>query len=372
MNNKKIIENVKLKISISNFEEEEGIEMDKKRKNIFKTASVACLLIAIITGASFANEIQNFIKNFFGTTSEGVDIAVNNGYMQEVDCEYQEFNGISIKPEAFLIDDYNFDMNFRIKLSNDYNAKEMIRLQFEDLLIVNENNEIVFCTREAESELNKKNGTSEEYKIFFGGGYSMGPEIVTDNEMTYHLNAGGTDEYKIIKAKKLFISFSKLHINKDNYERPVDITYTGNWKFELDVPEKFYNEENIAYKAVKCSEKGININDIEATLSYTALKIYIPEIKTDKIDIEACHHPEESVLGAIAIQNEYVENEKGKSFQTAQNSDGNGGYGIPPENDRIIDYRQTFNLTKYDATDKITVHLFTNKKEEITIELRKQ
>ena len=39
---------------------------------------------------------------------------------------------------------------------------------------------------------------------------------------------------------------------------------------------------------------------------------------------------------------------------------------------KIINYRQTFNLTKYDATDILTVHIYTNKGEEIIIEYEKR
>ena len=45
INKEEILENVKLKISISNFGEEENIEMKKNNKNIFKIATVACCLL---------------------------------------------------------------------------------------------------------------------------------------------------------------------------------------------------------------------------------------------------------------------------------------------------------------------------------------
>ena len=52
--------------------------------------------------------------------------------------------------------------------------------------------------------------------------------------------------------------------------------------------------------------------------------------------------------------------------------DGDGGYSLPAgEQNKIINYSQTFNLTKFDATDVLTVHIFTNKGEEIIIELEK-
>lgn len=63
-NNEKILENVILKISISNFEKEEKIEMTKTRKNILKIVAVACCTIFSITGVVFAtNKVIEKIWN---------------------------------------------------------------------------------------------------------------------------------------------------------------------------------------------------------------------------------------------------------------------------------------------------------------------
>ena len=109
-----------------------------------------------------------------------------------------------------------------------------------------------------------------------------------------------------------------------------------------------------------------------AVVSNTAFKLSIPEISTDKIDYTLLKEDTVgSIYKRIAIQKEYVETEDGKQFEIAARSDGDGGYTVPEEGDKIINYHQTFNLTKYDATDEITVHMFTNKGEEITIVLEK-
>ena len=60
-----------------------------------------------------------------------------------------------------------------------------------------------------------------------------------------------------------------------------------------------------------------------------------------------------------------------KDLKQLGRSDGDGGYGVPEEDNKIIEYYQTFNLTSYDATDNISIHMFTNKGEEIIIELEK-
>ena len=76
-----------------------------------------------------------------------------------------------------------------------------------------------------------------------------------------------------------------------------------------------------------------------------------------------------SILDGQLIKQEesYVENEYGEKFYPSQSSDTDGGYGIG--SDGILIKYETFNLTKFDATDKLKVVFKTINDEEIIIEL---
>ena len=365
----KILNNVKRKISISNFVEEEKINMENKKHSIFKSLAVACCMVLSITGVVFAKDIGNFFSSFFGYgASEGVQTAVNNGYLQKVEPKYMESNGIEFAVDSFLIDDYNLDVNFIVKINEQYDKKIMCGATLQDLKILNENGDIVFATMEVEQEMAKENGTigTENFKPHFWGGYSMGGNISEDGEIIYHLTAYGSEEHKIEVAKELNISFSKIFIRKDNNENIMNITYTGDWNFKLDVPDEMYNRENIVYKLKSCNDKNTKVG--YAILSNTAFKIEIPETTTDKVDYKLLHSDSpKSIFDKIALQKEYVETSDGKRFEPSGRSDGDGGYSLPAEDNKIINYSQTFNLTKFDATDEIKVHIFTNKGKEIII-----
>ena len=122
----KIYNDVKRKISISNFVEEENEIMVKNKHSIFKSIAVACCMLLSITGVVFAKDIGNFINNLFGyNASDGVQTAVENGYVKEVEPAYIESDGIEFSVDSFLIDDYNLDINFKMKLSDKYDSKIM-------------------------------------------------------------------------------------------------------------------------------------------------------------------------------------------------------------------------------------------------------
>lgn len=323
------------------------IEFMKKR-----VIGAICATFLLVSGVVLAKDIKVAIQSFFNeNTSDGVDTAVNHGYIADVKTESQNVEGININVESFIMDDYNFAMNFNITFDSKHNIEEFEGIQFDDLKIVDETGKTVFITHPYDKEL--------AYK----GAYSFLTKKDDKDNLIISLVATGNPE-AFPKSKHLTIEFTKLSTRK--------FLYQGNWKFEVDVPEEFYTRETVIYKAKSCSEKGIDINSIQATLSNTAFKISIPEIKTDKVDYDLLHvTPPKSIYDKIALQKEYVETTDGKRFETAQRSDGDGGYGVPAGENKIINYYQTFNLTKYDTTDEITVHIFTNKGEEITIELEK-
>ena len=356
----KILENVRQKIAISNFEEEERLDMKNTRKSMFKIGIAACCVIVSMTGIVFAKDIGNFVKNLFGkNTSDGVDTAVNERYVANVNTEYQNAEGIEISVESLIMDDFNFAMNFDVKLSEGYNIDEFEKTLFTDLVITDENGEMVFNTKDDMTE----NG--------YMGAYSMLVTKKTDNEFTVSLAATGNTK-AFPKSKHLTVKFTKLTTSQYVNEQRQDTVYEGDWTFEVDVPEEFYNRESVIYKVKNCSEEGIDINQVTAVVSNTAFKLSIPEISTDKVDYTLLKADTVgSIYDRIALQKEYVETEPGKRFEISARSDGDGGYSVPEGENKIVNYHQTFNLTQYDATDEITVHMFTNKGEEITIVLEK-
>lgn len=331
-------------------------EMNKITKVV---VMVVCTGI-ILSGAAYAANLM--IKNFFGgNTSEGVDTAVNHGYVENVKAETIEADGIEFRIDSFLMDDYNFDMNFHVTLDEKYHVKDFTSVWLEDLKIVDEQGNIVFSTG-----YNQKTSEPE-----YWNGYSMSATEKGEHELLISLTSPGAVT-PFPKSKHLSVSFTRFVDRKGYYEEPINKVYIGDWKFELDVPEEFYKRETIVYKAKNCTEKGIDIKQIKATLSQTAFKISIPEIYTDKVDYELLHtSTPKNISDKIAFQKEYVETSDGKRFETDNRSDGDGGYGLPNEENKIIDYHATFSLTSYDATDKLSVHIFTNKGKEIVIDFEK-
>ena len=82
-------------------------------------------------------------------------------------------------------------------------------------------------------------------------------EIINGNELMYHLTATSSG-INFPKSKKLYVTCSRIHVRKDAKEQPLNDWYYGDWKFEVDVPEQFYNRKSVEYKVKSCNNEKID------------------------------------------------------------------------------------------------------------------
>lgn len=356
MNNNKIFEKVKTKIAISQIVKEEDIVMNKNKLNIGKGIGIAACIALSMTGVVFAT--TQIINKFGANSSDGIQTAIDNEYYSDVNTEYKKANGISTSIESFLIDDNNFDMNINIKFDDSYNLQDILsndgRIDIMDLKVVNEKNEKVFATMELESEemmfLYKTEQEARENYDSYEGAYSETSQKINDDEIKYYLTAtGNPTEFPV--SQKLIVTFNKIRNRHWENDQEKDIIYEGKWKYELDVPSSMAKSNIVHYQLVSISDKNYKFED--AKISNTAFKIYLSN----------CN-------GITWNDNQCVETSDGRKFYPAQRSDGDGEISV--KEDGIVRYYNTFNLTNYDATDTLKVHLFKTNGDEIIVELVKE
>ena len=117
----------------------------------------------------------------------------------------------------------------------------------------------------------------------------------------------------------------------------------------LDVPENMQGEI-VHYKLKSISDENWQFES--ASLSNTAFKIYLNNCD-----------------GISHDKRNRVVTSDGKEFCHQARSDGDGSISV--ESDGIVRYYNTFNLTSFDATNKLEVHLYKTNGEEVVIELEK-
>ena len=354
MNTNRIYEKVKMKIAISNVKEED-IVMNKRKVRFGKGIGIAAGIVLSMTGVAFAT--TQIINKFGANSSDGIETAIQHEYYDDVNTKYKDLNGISANIESFLFDAHNFDISINLKFNSNYDLNKMLanggKIDVMDLKVTNEKNEKVFATHELESEemtsLYKTEQEAREKYDSYEGSYGGTTEKINENEIKFYLTATGNPK-SFPSSKKLFVSFNKIRQRYWKNNEPKYIIYNGEWSFEIDVPSKMAKTNLIEYKMTSISDNSYKFES--AVLSNTAFKI----------KLNNCN-------GITYNENECVETSDGIKYYPSHRSDGDGEISV--NNDGTIRYYNTFNLTSYNATDNLKVHLFKTNGEEVIVELEK-
>ena len=234
----------------------------------------------------------------------------SDGSQRAVESGYIAYSKEDSMVDSFMLDNYNFYIAFK---------EEKLGLTLEDIKEKYDKTEIGEKQKEY---LTIKNENNEVVFSNLNMAYSRNRE---DGKIIYTATA---KEFPI--SKKLYIDFDRK-------------------KEVLEVPE-FMQSEIVQYRLKSISDENWKFES--ATLSNTAFKIYLS-------NCDGISHNE---------RNRVVTSDKKECYQQ-ERSDGDGSISVG--SDGIVKYYNTFNLTKFDATDNLKVYLFKTNGEEIIIELEK-
>ena len=427
---KKIIDKFKTYVAISNFEEEYGnqnntLEDKSIWRNICimkkKIISVICAILILLSGVAFATNIDT-IKEFFNSRGlgKGIDSAIEQGYIEDPKMDYKESDvtvekeaeiildniKIDVKIDDFMMDDLNLSTQFNIKFDdkiNDYiDIDNLHNIKLEDLIVTDEENRIIFCGAEKEDfeKYCKENGLNfifgETNENYMNCGLNYFPTY-HDKENNYvKLNYNMyTDEFP--KSKKLYFSFEKILLTENEGQdgSKKEVLLKGNWKIDVDVPEKMYNRTEEYYKVVSCDKDNLDIYTAKVTdtgfeIGITVSNVSRVKTKFDELsnwdNITEKDYVEETnknyvisndrfiyidtdeVQGITTEEIGCVINENGEKFECTLSPSRKQNANFIDGNK--FDFYETYGMTKKDATDKIKVVLLYYG-EPFTIELEK-
>ena len=356
------------------------------------------IIITIITlltvggGIVFAKEIGQFLDNIFNNR-KGISSAIDNGYISNTNMKYVESNKLGIKVENILMDDYNFNIKFNINLSQqDINIDEINDMDISKMIIYDENNNVLYCNNEEifdswsnKNKIDFKIDNFSEKNINSGLNYYINEKILENNQLNlvYNLSA-----YNSVypKSKKIYLDIEKIVFNTNNKKICAD----GNWNIELDVPEQFYNREAILYKQKETNDEKIEIIEAIAYDTGFNFKVKVEEKQNNNQNINenelwnameqeyikynnttqegSCENGEHHYIGDKTeqfmldyyeriepLKNIYIENENGKKFYITESTSENGVVDRT-SNENYFTYSDTFDITKYDITNILTIH----------------
>lgn len=315
MNNKDMIDKVKTKIAISNFNEKEGCSM--MNKNISKMVASIALILSLSCGTVLAT--YSAIKYFKikGIDDTGIQTAMENNYIQNIDMKYIEKEKVKFKVDYLMMDDINFDLVFNFITEDNVDNYEQIAVS--GLKITDENNNQIYID-------------SEDYNIwskniaFTGGNWSLIEKDGHNLRQVLHLFSN-----EFPKSNRIIVSFDNVILYNVNKGNPITIEYKDNYKLEFDISNQLKERQSIEYVSD-------NPNIEKAILTNSGFAITTrPLVYSSNIMVKD-------------------ENEKTYTLTTCHNI-----LNIEKQNiDNIDKQVLIFNITQYNPTDTITLMLDNN------------
>lgn len=419
MGKEKIYENLSENIGLENFK---IIDRKKQRiKSIVQKTFTVVVCSLSITGMVFARDISAKIYENVYNGGNGFGKAISEGYVEQPEMEDEvsistiedeetgeiiEDLDTKIKVEEFVMDDFSLSMTLDITLSD--KIKDIVKVEdiwdivFPDLVIYDEDYNVLYNDygKKYEDFCKEKNIEPNEDEKWYGSGVNG---IIIEKKgnhvkRTFNIYIGGP---YYPKSKQINLEFSRMRIGDviEGKQGEEDIVIRGNWKVSVDVPEKMWNRTSIAYKQKSTSNDEFNVTD--ATVYDTGMMVTvkfptekqpepptIPEIefynsldnddelKTAEIinyisrDFRKSPEYKEYMEKRFSLWNDfnkYLTNSNGEKFDVTLSGRENGGGGI--DKNGIYTYSAMYDLTKYDMTDEITLHIdYQGRKAEIVLE----
>ena len=288
---------------------------DKKKKSSFfykykLSIATACCSLFLITGIVFANEIQNFFTEKFAS-GETIAKAAKQGYIATSNSDYinskvdikkgtnletlDNFD-TSLKTKDFFINNNKLSIEFDVKFDNKINLYKNLNqrvignenyidyenfgfLIFTDISILDEENRILYFYGN-EDNFNKlckeknQNFKYEEYnKNYLNTASNSIITKIDPNTNTINLTCNFTTEFEFPKSKELKIHLNEISFVPKNqfYDKSNWIILSGDWLFNLEVPEMMVNSSKYYYELINSDTPNFKLD--EAKLTNTGLDI---------------------------------------------------------------------------------------------------
>ena len=432
--NDEMLEQLKLNIAAYKFKEEQKLNTleNKEKGGTFymkkKIIMAACACLVLVSGIVAAKTIKNSNSSDRGL-GNGVDTAVDNGYIANPNADGTDSNAIGTNKET-TVDNINATINIEDFIMDDVNLSTQILFKFDDKI-----KEVVNLDKVNAIELTDLIVRDEENKIIYGGNNEERfKKYCEENNINYtfcefndnYMNCGvnsfnvmrdrESNSIKIIynmytsrtytNSKKFYFSFGKIEMLEFNPESATQnrVIVNGNWDISVDVPKEMYTRADEYYKVVSCDNPDFDVYTAKVTNTGFELGVIISNYKNpvdEEGKLDKWRTAEEDLANGKISQSEYDElveweymwtdlhypislrdhNLQGKKTEASyvENSDGSKfEYALSASrkatnklvDDTHFDFYETFSMTKYNATDKVKAVLYYYNI-PVTIELEK-
>ena len=312
-------------------------ENTTKNAILLKRVAVFVVSLGVITATTvYAKDIVNFISKIFTNSNSGIDKAVDNGYVQNVDMDFIKCGDIGVKVDYLLMDDKNLDISFVYKYYGDDVAFDS--MTFGNLTIKDEEDNVLCAVSKNHSDANIFN--------------ALGTTVKSSNKIEFLDNT--TIRESVLSFSNQFPASQVLHIEIVDIElmKNDNIEYIdGNWNFSIRMDDKFVTRDSYEYS----STESPYVDNITTSLTNTSLSI---ELKLNTLFDEATLYRRNSII---------LKDENGNKYRPTKTRSQNINNTEPYSSTITL----TYPISTYDNINKLYLHINLDSSKEIDLELSK-
>lgn len=374
-----------------------SLDTNDRHRKYFNLYKVAIIVICLLCTSGIAYATYNYVKNNFNRR-KGIETAINNGYIMNVDGEPVTSNDVSLKINQILLDDYNLDISFGLEFKNMEIPDNVQAIEFENILIADENNNILYHlgSRDIFDKFVRSNNLNVEYRKYSDNYINSNSSNKSNctNSNNYNL------VYNISVNNKTFPKSNSLHIYIENVVLRMEndnSVININWNLTSSLSSSFQNRDTVNYTYVS-NEDNNDIVSVTATTYTTGTDIKLEmKVSTDKVDskklkelIEKAKNESNEITEYYhgfymsntekdlydennriynSFSNMYIKNSSGEKFYITNHINIDSNIYRSLEQDYLL-YNCTIDMTIYNCTNEITLY-FTYNNKEYTIPLVK-
>lgn len=254
----KTLENLKLKIALDIMIDNEKNEI--KNNKLLKIVVMFVVGIIFFASIGYAEEIGEYIKNYFLNSNMAIQEAIEDGYVQKSNEEFVYSNEFGIKMDSLVLDDTNLNISFLFN-----SEKENIKsIRFNDFIISTDSEQIIYRSKfKAEDDVDK-------VPIYNSFNWKNNPVKINDNYFADSMLIGLSERYKEFNEVLFDIQSIDVTYIENETER-VD-TVCGEWNFKVQIIEEMKRDSNIYYELV---EENEFISKAKAKVSPTGMVLEV-------------------------------------------------------------------------------------------------
>lgn len=254
---------------------------NKKIKFLYsKKIAVVFFCFIIVSSLAFAGDWENFLAKIFYNMDQGISIAIEDGYLQNINMDYVESNDVKIKVDYILFDDQRLYISLNINSQNEFED-----IYLNEFYIKDENNDLIFDSESGYTNILFK---TERKKI--------------DKNSIILLNKIENLNSSFNNFEKVKIQINKIEFKNNEKSNLID----GNWNFEINIKksENNFNIEKIDGYFVN-SQNLIDDSSINIKNSKLNANIKIDNIVKENIELNK--------------NNIYLEDKNGNKYYSEDN-----------------------------------------------------